>query len=94
MREQPFFSKNKEIKLLTCYVINVLLNYYSDQQGSGGTAPIYIRSDVNTVIILICRGMGVQPPGTRRSKLIRNNKNNQFFKRKSNDLSNIGKLGD
>ena len=87
MREQPFFSKNKEIKLLTCYVINVLLNYYSDQQGSGGTAPIYIRSDVNTVI-------PVQPPGTRRSKLIRNNKNNQFFKRKSNDLSNIGKLGD
>ena len=63
--------------------MNVLLSYYSDQQGSGAQPHAPEGPDVDIVIILMCRGLGTQPPGTRRSIiLIRNNQKQSILQKK------------
>ena len=55
---------------------------------SGHSPHVPEDPDINIFIILMCRGPGVQPSGTRRCKLIRNNKNNKFLKKRANLIYN------
>ena len=50
--------------------MNVLLSYYSNQQCSGAQTDAPEGQDVKIVIILMCRGLGTQPPGTRGSAIL------------------------